>query len=474
MIVLYGNWGSGKTTLMHFIKNRLMEENLYKPIFFEAWQHEKDENLGLSLTEVMIKEFEGLQKNKTILKMIQKFLKASERLLSNFAKGVSVKISPLRFIPGLPEDAAESLEINMDLGEMKSISDKNSFWEHLTNFKDTFNEIEKNIIKKSKLDEKEGRIIFFIDDLDRCEPENILNLISAVKLFFTYGERSTFFFGLDKNAIKEAVKTKYGDIIKADEYLEKVFDITFRIPESNHLEKLIEQTFHFNTWSDEGNSHHAEIKRKDLSEFFVMLEFTNPRHLKKVLNKYQILSYFKSENLIQNVRIPNILRKGEGNLLDTIFVLFFIILFEYYEEAFHAIEFEKKISGYTQTKKLSGLKINKILESAYNSNICDYLSLLNENNSSWLETYRDWRHAAFYGLFLPSKIDFKYLKDTKKNEDISEVIDHCRSGNRILINFCNYLNKNDKLRELSSRYFNRKTSAKYSFDDLVKLARLSL
>lgn len=84
MIALYGNWGSGKTSLMRYIEKQLTEfnrpktigilpmltkkdlgmgscirgtkETAIKTVFFEAWKYEKDSNLALSLFEQILDE----------------------------------------------------------------------------------------------------------------------------------------------------------------------------------------------------------------------------------------------------------------------------------------------------------------------------------------------------------------------------------------------------------------------------------
>ena len=50
LIALYGNWGSGKTSLIKYIQEKL-EADKFKTIYFETWKYEKDDNLALSLIE---------------------------------------------------------------------------------------------------------------------------------------------------------------------------------------------------------------------------------------------------------------------------------------------------------------------------------------------------------------------------------------------------------------------------------------
>nr|WP_280109658.1 hypothetical protein [Methanocaldococcus jannaschii] len=122
------------------------------------------------------------------------------------------------------------------------------------------------------------------------------------------------------------MKTKYKDIIKAEEYLEKIFNISFSMPKSYELKDFIKQYDFFND---------DKIAEK-LERFFKAINFTNPRHLKKVLNKYAILIEFKNSKIDNERLIPEIIRiengerKRKGYLFDTVFVLYFIILYEFY------------------------------------------------------------------------------------------------------------------------------------------------
>src|SRR2546430_1532997 len=94
-------------------------------------------------------------------------------------------------------------------------SGKTSLMRHIDKsnkvFKENFTKIENALLQ-----EQEKKILVFIDDLDRCEPENVLNLITALKLFFTYGEKTVFFAGMDKEAVNKAVQTKYHNVIKSE------------------------------------------------------------------------------------------------------------------------------------------------------------------------------------------------------------------------------------------------------------------
>ncbi|MCB0457092.1 MAG: hypothetical protein KDC91_05060, partial [Flavobacteriaceae bacterium] len=181
--------------------------------------------------------------------------------------------------------------------------------------------------------------LIFIDDLDRCEPENVLNLLSALKLFFTYGQKTIFFCGIDEKAINEAVKTKYGDVVKSSEYLEKVFDISFKMPLTANKLKLYSQYFSSETLYPFKKSDMPLPQIIDL--FFYELNFTNPRRIKKVLNRFLIV-----KNIIGNLDKKSHLNEHYGKitnddeicLFDLFFTLYFILLRLFYPVIIENIE----------------------------------------------------------------------------------------------------------------------------------------
>lgn len=313
MFSLYGEWGSGKSSLMKYLEKDLNKE--FNTFFFEAWQFEKDENLALSLLEFMnAKNIDNGEE------FCENLLKYGARILRGLGKSVKFNI------PLYPDGPSVDLDMNGFVDEFSKKEDV-SFYKSLESFKTEFIRFE------DKLTAEKGQKynIVFIDDLDRCEPEQVLNLLSAIKLFFTYGQRTIFFCGIDKVAVNQAVKTKYGKVIKANEYLEKIFDISFSMPNHNDLSRLVDNYFDNTTYTIGDRSQPICIW---ISDYFENINFTNPRRVKKVLNKFNIVREFKK---LLNDEFPNIdmLNKKQASYFETIMVLYLIILHEFYPNLFN-------------------------------------------------------------------------------------------------------------------------------------------
>lgn len=423
MIALYGNWGSGKTTLMHHLKKELNDN--YETIFFDTWQLEKDNNLELSLLE---KIFESQESNNKV----KGALESGRKLFISFLKNSIYNIQLPNYNVGQAlKDTTEELSTPYE-----------SFYSIVQDFKDKFQNAENLFDKK---------IIVFIDDIDRCEPENIINLLSSIKLFFTLGRKTIYLCGIDKKAVGKAIQTKHQDIIKSEEYLEKIFDLSFNMPESYDLDKLINNFF-------EARSPNFY---KELNLFFNIIDLKNPRHLKKVLNKYNLLRWYKKHYLAYSDLIPDI--ANEENAITVIFVLYIITLYEFYNDKFQEIYFyqEKMINygdgyipyhvgsnpldeKYSARENLKGIIEHvqnlSISYNTFNSNIKD----ITQDGGSNL--------VILLNFFAPCKNEgYRILESAKQGSMVEYtkfVNQFATRENLFLINFCKYI------LSLSSR-FNR-------------------
>lgn len=419
MFALYGEWGSGKSNLMKYLQKELKDS--FNTYFFEAWQYESDDNLSLSLLEYLCYETSD-----STDEALGEIVKVAAKLFRGFSK--SMRIS----VPGLSIDGSKIVE---SLEE----EPKETFYQLKKKFQKEFQSWENaNTVKgKPKFN------IIFIDDLDRCEPENVLNLLSALKLFFTYGEKTIFFCGVDKKAVNEAVKTKYNDLVKSNEYLEKIFDISFSIPRYDNLYKLIDYYF-----ANLKINYDDSFLSEKLVTFFNSLEFVNPRKVKKVLNKFFLFMQIR-ENLPETHPyleiFPNCIDDNKGTYFETILTIFFIIAIEFEPSVFDSIfDIKKKQRNFHSVMKanLAGQTLTY-----HNNN----LELLVENNYPILpltvfNSSNNYKALIFTFLPLDARITNSNLFDLSKFEKIR--IDK----NSLIYRFLLYLVRNKKMFENSSKF----------------------
>ncbi len=280
MIAIYGEWGNGKSSLMKTIAEKL-ENDKYEKIWIDMWKEESDySNLSI---KILNKILEKIKLDDTTRKgLLQAFI--------ILGKGINVNIPLVSYDM---EKAFEQLE--------KEIDPSNN----MDNFIKTFQEKVKKYIEK-----KNKKIIVFIDDLDRCNSDNMLNIIYNIKLLLSVQD-VIFIFGIDKNAVSLALMNKYNnEINKAESFLDKIFPISFNMPnKALNLSLFLKTIF-------QGLD---ENKINEIEKFLTEINFINPRKLKKVFFKYLLIrKYLIEKQLLDEEKVWSI-----------IWVLFFIIESEF-------------------------------------------------------------------------------------------------------------------------------------------------
>jgi hypothetical protein len=209
---IFGGWGTGKTSLMHLLRGWL-ESNKCKTIWFNPWKYDNKEELWSALIRSIILEI-----YKVIPKTNRKLKKVAWRLLKDIAW--------FAFKGGISTATGGIISLG-DLEKMKETMAKESLQEH-----DFLNEFESNF---SKLVEdfvgEDGRLVVFIDDLDRCIPENAITILESLKLYLD-NPHCVFVLGMDRAIVEFGIKHRYGEDIQLSgrEYLEKIVQLPFFLP----------------------------------------------------------------------------------------------------------------------------------------------------------------------------------------------------------------------------------------------------
>lgn len=120
---------------------------------------------------------------------------------------------------------------------LRSLKTDNNIRKDIKNFHYEF----EKILKETNI----KHLVVFIDELDRCSPETILDIIEAMRLFL-FAKGTSFVIGADQRLIEYAIKTKYKEVIGNNldigrEYMEKVIQYPINIPalDENEVEQYI-------------------------------------------------------------------------------------------------------------------------------------------------------------------------------------------------------------------------------------------
>lgn len=242
-IGVYGDWGSGKSSLMYMCKDSLTKaDKNIKCLVFNGWLFENYEDaktaiLGTILDEISKKKrlskkakniIDGLYKSINKFKVVKGAVKYGTDFLLTGGMGTLFNITASQILEKVKDNVEKS-----DLEEIRfNISDElnnKELREDIRKFQKEF----AALLEESKI----SRLVVFIDELDRCRPDTILDTLEAIKLFLFEG-KVAFVIGADERHISYAVKSKFKDIegIQIDigkEYLEKLIQYPIRIPQLN-------------------------------------------------------------------------------------------------------------------------------------------------------------------------------------------------------------------------------------------------
>lgn len=265
-IGVFGLWGAGKSTLLNLIEHQLKEDNanvVY--IKINAWMFEGYEDAKTALMETLLKELYHESKFDAVKTEIKKlFSRVNWFKLATTAVSLSASVvasvamgNPLPIalsVPRTVEGAANAIkEVADNAEEIKKTyfdeetdtTPKESIVDNIRKFRIEFEKMIESV--------NVNNVVVVVDDLDRCNPERIIETLEAIKLFLSV-RHTTFVIAADENVIQYAIKKKYPSIEGMNvelstEYIEKIIQLPIYIPElsskdiENYLLLLVTQQY---------------------------------------------------------------------------------------------------------------------------------------------------------------------------------------------------------------------------------------
>ena len=260
---MFGLWGAGKSTLLNLISQNYKDKNGIICVTINAWMFESYEDAKIAIMEALLRELEEAVPSKVVKKKFRSllkkidFLKVGTQLVSTAAPIIASAASgtPIPLLINIPQNAKEIGSTIKNISDsVQDVKDK-----YIKDDEAATDSVVNNVRKfrkefQSALEDEEiKRVVVLLDDLDRCQPDRIIETLEAVKLFLSV-DKSTFIVAADENVIQYAIKRKYPKIdnfnIELDkEYIEKIIQIPIQIPElsskdiQNYLLLLVMQKY---------------------------------------------------------------------------------------------------------------------------------------------------------------------------------------------------------------------------------------
>ena len=293
---IFGDWGSGKTTLMDEIRRRL--DTTVVSVEFNAWRYEREPQLLIPLLDTVrgaLVEWAAGRDADT-----RERVRAAARKVGRIIRGLAGGLSGEVGLPGAVKvkyDVAKSIDALTMSGEPEQPQSL---------YVAAFGELSQAFADLGA--QGVAKVVIFVDDLDRCLPDNALDVIESMKLFFDL-PGFVFVVGLDEDVVQRAVRTRFPgnpglplataavtadvaatpDAQLARDYVEKIFQVPYRLPPvvAEQLNDLLEAMYS-----------EAKLSAGQLQDFrqrvAMHLQYVavrgqvNPREVKRFLNTYTL------------------------------------------------------------------------------------------------------------------------------------------------------------------------------------------
>lgn len=197
IIELSAGYGEGKTTFLKRCEYELNRWNNIYPIYLNIWETDYYKDPLLCLLR-------AFNKSKVFKDIFENIGKSCLNALPSVLSGGTVTLS---------------------LGDMIFKDDDNTPEKSIEKIKNT-------IAGKAK---EQGRIIVFVDELDRCRPDYAIQTLEVIKHIFSI-ENVIFVIATDGNRLKACVESVYGTQSSHEDYLRKFVDVHFHLPETKDTE----------------------------------------------------------------------------------------------------------------------------------------------------------------------------------------------------------------------------------------------
>lgn len=218
-IGIYGPWGTGKSTFMHLVARCLYDTYNYDTVLFEPWQFDQKEEVWKALLYTVLQHLQNI--------LDKQGSRAEEQ--RKVLEGLFLGVSRLVLEKTINYFAGEKVDVDKILGAAAKTDRQNT--QFVNTFRASFVKAKNQILDLDPRRNASNRLIVFVDDLDRCTPDNCLMVLEAIKLFFDLKE-CVFILGIDRDIIQKGVQRKYKEslAIRGQDYLEKIVQLPFTLP----------------------------------------------------------------------------------------------------------------------------------------------------------------------------------------------------------------------------------------------------
>jgi hypothetical protein len=342
MYAIYGGWGTGKTRLLEELE--VLIENDYEVFWFRPWEYfEESQNIDKKLLSKILdqdKIWKWLNLGWILFVILTIFTIGNMQwfqanIWQNFIAlnlndyfvviGVFViillilyKFNIIQFISNLGIGG-----ISFNIAKLYS---------NLRDYTESSEEIQKEITSKIKT-----KTIVFVDDLDRCRKETVLEVLEHIKHFYA-SDKLFFVFAIDRKSLATYIAEHYNyqkdtgeiDIDRGYQYLDKLF------PEYYNLRYLDGREL-FNEYLKKQEIY-DHLTAADRENYFLLIEYYASFNWRKVENLVR-----KFADIYKKIGYAKVVECDDNKFIYLDQIFRWCLVHEFYPEVFEERNWRKVV-----------------------------------------------------------------------------------------------------------------------------------
>lgn len=268
---LQGEWGTGKTSMMHMLREILEEENVATS-WVNTWEYSM---------------FRGAKETTpAVLRGMLEKLKEScvEKGTWSNTDEANQKVRQIgRFIGNLANQVVKK-QVGIDVLDAAGERVDSELATEISFIKNQINEVIQDLIKDSDY----SRVVFFVDDLDRIPPTDAVEVLEALKNMFDV-PNCIYVLAIDYEVVVKGLEGKFGKKTEENErefrsFFDKIIQVPFSMPTGTYdISQLLEDKLGKMGITIPDSQKEAYTKVVTNTVGF------NPRSLKRFMNSFSLL-----------------------------------------------------------------------------------------------------------------------------------------------------------------------------------------
>ena len=248
VLAIDATWGAGKTSFIHQLIHDLKSSEHLIPIYYDAFANDFSSDTFLSIGATICSEVENH------LKKIGKSTKADKQLehLKNVTKNTAIELVKLgtnlavkSLTAGIVDSAAVQKVATNAFQSATFGTLELDLSQKFKAYEDSKKNIQSYVKALESISLNSEKVVFFIDELDRCRPDFAVEVLEKIKHLFS-AKNVIFVISYNKSQLSKIISSVYGvDETDSLKYLEKFIHIEANLPlaDNNDQESSYNQLF---------------------------------------------------------------------------------------------------------------------------------------------------------------------------------------------------------------------------------------